>query len=420
MSRGDRIGIVGAGIAGLTVARALRAAGRARVTVFEREPHVGGKCCTVRVGDREYELGAAIISPLYTNVRRLMRATRTPWAPVASIAYATPDGAIQSHLLPPGMERRFVSFGAESARCFAEMLRDRALWRPGFAHLAESLHLPFETWAERHGYTDLAAIVRPWFTGFGYGYLEEMPAAYVLKYMTVWGFPFAQLPGGGVRALCERIAREHDVRTDTEVRRIVRGDDGVMLETSAGRVELDWLVLACPLDEVLSVLDASDEERALFRRIRTIDFRVVAATVSGLAPHPFTFCVPNMHRSGAGEPVFWYRRWADRPVWTFYVIEDGDPSLDETSRRVERAVRRLGGRLHEIHHARAWRYFPHADRDAMDEGFHARLEALQGVRRTFYAGELLSFPTLETVTSYSSDLVARRLAEAERVTSHPR
>ncbi|AKF04324.1 hypothetical protein DB32_001473 [Sandaracinus amylolyticus] len=414
-STGERIGIVGGGIAGLTAARALRASGAARVIVFEREADVGGKCCTVRIADRDYELGAAIISPLYTHVRRLMHATSTSWSPVASIAYVSPNGAIQSYVIPPGMDRHFVSFGAESARCLAEMLRARALWRPGFAHLADDLHVPFETWAEHRGYRELADIVRPWFTGFGYGYLEEMPAAYVLKYMTVWGFPFAQLPGVGVRGLCARVARElDDVRTGTEVRRIVRGDDGVMLETSAGRVELDRVVLACPLDDALAFLDATDEERALFQRIRTIDFRVVAASVSGLPARPFTFCVPNMHRSGAGEPVFWYRRWPDRDVETFYVIEDGSPSLDRTAKRVEDAVRRLGGRTHEIHDVRAWRYFPHVDGAAIEEGFYARLESLQGVNRTFYAGELLSFPTLETVTSYSFDLVRRHVAARAR------
>jgi hypothetical protein len=267
--------------------------------------------------------------------------------------------------------------------------------------------VPFETWAEHRGYTDLAAVVRPWFTGFGYGYLEEMSAAYVLKYMTVWGFPFAHLPALGFQGLWERIARDLDVRTGVEIRRVVRDDEHVTLETSAGRFDAEWLVLACPFGEALAFLDGADRERALFQCMHTIDFRVVAATASGLASHSFTFCTQNMHPSRGGEPVFWYRRWPDRSVYTFCVIEQGEPTLDATARSVERAVRGMGGRIDEIHHVRAWRYFPHVDSESMREGFYARLEALQGVRRTFYAGEALAFPTLETVTGYSFGLVER-------------
>ncbi len=49
--------IVGAGIAGLTLARALRDAGR-RPLVLERAPGVGGRCATRRIGDAPVDHGA--------------------------------------------------------------------------------------------------------------------------------------------------------------------------------------------------------------------------------------------------------------------------------------------------------------------------------------------------------------------------
>ncbi len=68
-----RIGIIGAGAAGITVARALKQKGFRRVTVLERDSRVGGKCNTVVHEGRSYELGALALSPRYRNVRALAK-----------------------------------------------------------------------------------------------------------------------------------------------------------------------------------------------------------------------------------------------------------------------------------------------------------------------------------------------------------
>src|SRR4051794_37633337 len=68
-----RIGIIGAGPAGLTVARALKQKGFRRVTVLERESRVGGKCSSFMLDGRTYELGAVVLTPRYRNVLALAR-----------------------------------------------------------------------------------------------------------------------------------------------------------------------------------------------------------------------------------------------------------------------------------------------------------------------------------------------------------
>lgn len=40
-------------------------------------------------------------------------------------------------------------------------------------------------------------------------------------------------------------------------------------------------------------------------------------------------------------------------------------------------------------------------------GFFSELEAMQGMDRTWYAGELLSFPTVEHLVVYARHLVER-------------
>jgi hypothetical protein len=42
----------------------------------------------------------------------------------------------------------------------------------------------------------------------------------------------------------------------------------------------------------------------------------------------------------------------------------------------------------------------------MRDGFYRKLEALQGVDRTYYVGGLLAFELVETIAEYSRHLVA--------------
>ena len=57
-----RVGVVGAGVAGLAAARTLAQKG-CEVTVFEAADHVGGRCRTVRVGEYVFDPGATSIVP---------------------------------------------------------------------------------------------------------------------------------------------------------------------------------------------------------------------------------------------------------------------------------------------------------------------------------------------------------------------
>ena len=72
-SEKKQVVVVGGGASGLSMAHALRELGHANVVVLEQSPGVGGKCCTLHYEGRTYELGAAIVTPAYRRVRRLMR-----------------------------------------------------------------------------------------------------------------------------------------------------------------------------------------------------------------------------------------------------------------------------------------------------------------------------------------------------------
>jgi hypothetical protein len=429
---GDRVGIVGAGASGLAAAHALQELGYRRVTVLEREPRPGGKCCTIVHDDRTYELGAALVTPAYRRVRALMREV--------GVCAAIPPGGVFAPMrelaasLLPGepSPRRLIGRGADSlirsaaggARFALELSRHRRIFSPGFGSLNQELALPFDDWCRVRRCEAVRALVEPWVTGFGYGFLDELPAAYVLKYATLFGSPLREILDDGYGGLFRRVAAslDHvDVRLGTRVSAVVRATNEVTVRTTDGTLVFDALIVACPLDEALSFLDATPAEVRLFERIRYQPYVVLGANVTGGMPHSrYLFLRENFCRESIGQPVFAYRRWPASDTVFFYGFAR-EPDWERAARReVASTVAGLGGRLGDPIAARKWRYFPHVQTDDFASGYYDGLEALQGQRRTYYCGEVLAFAAVETVVAYARSLVRRHFsgARAERLRGH--
>jgi predicted NAD/FAD-binding protein len=398
------VAVLGAGAAGLSAARALQRAGYRRVTVLEESDRVGGKCCTIKLDGHNYELGAVLLTASYRRVRALAREVGMRPTPKVGASSLDLETGKKSPLATAVRDASLLDVSVGVARLVAELLRHRRFLRPGFANVDPELAMPFAAWAQKHGLAAASSMIEPWFTAFGYGYLSEIPAAYVLKYLALFG-PTLELRGG-YQELWERIARPLDVRRNVIVRSVRRDDAGAVVESDSGSVRFDAIVLACPADAALRVLDADEEERDLLSRVRWHDYRVVVASVRGFCDARQVFFPEHFRESARGDPMCAYRRWPDSDVRLFYAFGDGD-SLDDTAERAAAMVRAAGGEVTRIHRTVGWRYFPHVASADMAAGFYDRLEALQGARRTFYAGELLSFGTVENVVAYSQALVDR-------------
>jgi len=400
----SRVAVVGAGPAGLAAARALTRLGHS-VVVFERSDRVGGKCWTVDVEGREYELGAAWVGPAYRCVRRLlrevgMRPTRVP------IDGAYVEGPRLAAFNPARRDTSWPTVIAGTTRLGAQMLRHRRVLKPGFVGLDPELGLPFSEWARLRHLDVCAPYLEPWFTGFGYGYLGETAAAYVLKYASIFRPLAYHLMDGGYGGLCDRLSRRLEVRLGADVRRIER-TGGVRFHTGDGAAEFDRLVLACPLDGALAFLDRDAEEAALFSRIRYHRYVTTLATVEGALLPRWGFFMDNLVPQRRGRPMFWYRRWPDRPVVGFYALTEEGGTEESLATAIDAALRPLGRRLGRVWVHHPWRYSPHVVPADFASGWFDRVDELQGRRRTFYVGETLALGTVEHVTTHAEHLVER-------------
>ena len=394
-----RIGIIGAGPAGLTVARALTKRGFRRVTVLERESRVGGKCSSFMLDGRTYELGAVVLTPRYRNVLALARELGIKT--VANADRSFPGGSWRrSAFLPPlcvDLEARSAtlwppvlrteplqSIAASCLRLAMASFRLRDTKKPGLSGTPREMSLPFEEWMRESRITGGARfVVDPVLTALGYGYTTEIPAAYVLKYLSVvLAAPFLEVLDGGYQGLWEAAARGLDVRLGVTVRSIKRGEQTVV-ETDAGDWTFDAIVLTSPLDEAMSLLDATADEAELAAKVRYNDYRLVIASASGLPENRYALFPKHFEASTRGELLMWQKRWHDSDVYTFCAYGREGSAMDETVTRVRETVRRLGGTITNVHRAKQWRCFPHVSSEDMARGFFERMDDMQGARHTY-------------------------------------
>jgi predicted NAD/FAD-binding protein len=406
--RAQRVVIIGAGAAGLTAADTLRQLGYTNITILERAAQAGGKCCSLTVDGRSYELGAGILSHNNTTLLNIARRYHVPVQPITFGRSVIVD-ATAGTILPTSSQQQRRRLQRQLLLRYLPLLwRYRRLTQPGFTNLPTELATPFAEFAQRHHLELVANELAHYFTGFGYDYLAVVPAAYVLKYYS-WGTLMSythkkiyDVPGG-VQSLWITVARQFDIRYNTALQQVIRGDV-VTLTTTNEVIECDQLIITSPLDEALQWLDASPSEKMLFNKIQYCDYRTYAVWLNDF-PHVSGYLPGNYTASRAGHPIFWYQRYVGSNLYTFYILGDGKLSDDHVLRNITQLVQQLGGTVERTEIIKHWKYFPHITPGDLRTGYFDQLNQLQGQHHTYYAGELLNFSTVGLTTQFAEVLV---------------
>ncbi len=291
----------------------------------------------------------------------------------------------------------------------------------------KDLALPFSEFCKINGVEEVQRIWIAPFTSFGYGYFDEIPAALVMKYLDVttaiefvhmglWTWP------EGTQQIYVHVNEKlkHPAVLETEVVKVER-PDGKIKVTIKGKdgktkvEEFDKLIVTTPLDYFKDYADASDEEKELFSKIvheRYIDY--IATFEEGKSPNISGYLVENMVPERLGHAMVYYNRWQyldrDCPA-TVYALANhtGDPDkkYEDVQKMMDEDMARVGFPIKEKHFAQEVYYCPHVSCKDYAEGWYDRLEALQGYKNTYYAGEILSFGDMEDTCAASKDIIGR-------------
>ncbi len=314
-----RIAVIGAGVAGLVVARQLHASHD--VTVFEASDAPGGHSRTIDVsrGGRTYAVDTGFVvfnDRTYPEFQRILQDLGVPAQP-SEMSFSV------------RCERTDIEYsGASLNGVFAQR---RNLARPTFLRLVRD-YLRFNRQAPKLLEVDERLTLDDYLEGAGFSrafrdlYLVPVGAA-------IWSTDparFGQIPiqlfvrffhnhgllgirgkprwysiVGGAREYVEALARpfRDQIQTRAPVTRVRRARDHVDVTVAGGHVaQFDQVVLATHTDQALRVLDdPSPEERTV---LGAIDYQA-----NSVALHTDTSLLPRRRRA-----------WAS---WNYYISPDG-------------------------------------------------------------------------------------------------
>jgi len=414
----SRICIVGAGAAGLSAAYYLKNRGYNAVTVLEAAGRVGGKCRTVEFEGRAFDVGANYVTAAYKEVRKLARkfgaqlytesASTTATVMVdGTVAFQPPRQAITRN----GNYAKFVR-AALRYFCIRFLLRG-TIDRSGFAGVAKhpDLCVSFRDWLKIHKLSVLEPMFEIPVSVMGYGYLDEIPTPYALKFLglatycnllavglglpTRWPKRFVN----GFERLWRNISAQLDVRLGADITRIDRAGPIRVYFRDDKMMEFDYLLLACPLntDVTNSFLSLSNEERDLFSRIIVNSYVVASCAIPNLRlPRRIVGMSPTPE---VAQPWAMMQQFADNDFVQFYTrLRDSEAgSRKKVLDAIDLFIARLGAkRSTDFITYDEWSYFPHVTARDFRDGFYDRLAALQGRSNTFYCGGIAAFELVET------------------------
>ncbi|MBR2675467.1 MAG: FAD-dependent oxidoreductase [Solobacterium sp.] len=449
MDKNVKICIIGAGPAGLSAGMYLEKKGYENYTILERNDHVGGKCHSPYYNGRRYEMGAIMGVPSYYAVHdveefcgithdgpQLNRNYKDrngnviePFEPKKNIFKIPRLLKMKKQITELGriLETKYQGYDLNGHRGVAQGRYEGFEVSPerepvsGVNENLKDLSMPFKDWCEMNNVELVQDVWIGPFTSFGYGYFDEIPAAYVLKYLdfqTCMNFVRINLWTwkNGTQFIWESLndTLKNHARLNSDITKIERKGGKVYVTVNGKTEEYDKLIVTSPLQFFPDYADAREDEVKYFSKIDYERYDVLAVeTRPEDHPEISYYVFDNMTPDRLGHLMVYYRRWRDSKdqVITTYALRKHKNSeeipYEECKQMVLDDLKTMKNPATNVVNEKSWYYFPHVFSEDYAAGWYDDVEAMQGKYDTYYAGEIMSFGDMDETAEYSRELVER-------------
>ena len=450
MDKNIRIAIIGGGPAGLSAGMYLEQAGYENYTIYERNGWVGGKCHSPEYKGRRYELGAIMGVPSYYAIKdvedfcgithdgpRLNRNYKDlkgnvidPFDPKKHPLSAPRLLRMKSQIKKFGelLQTKYKGYDINGHRGVAQGRYDGYAVTPGRERVEgenpnlKDLALPFKDFCELNGVELVQDVWIGPFTSFGYGYFDEIPAAYVLKYLdfqTTMNFVKVNLWTwkDGTQSIWEHLNDKikHPALLNSDITKVERKDGKVFITVNGKVEEFDKLIVTAPLQFFGEYADIREDEKKYFDKIDYERYDVQGfLTDEDKAPEISYYIMENMVPERLGHLMVYYHRWPDLGADQMYVTyalrkhrDLKEIDYEVSKKMVLDDLVAMGNPAKEVIEECDWYYFPHVFTEDYAAGWYDDVEAMQDKYDTFYAGEIMSFGDMDETVEYSRELVLR-------------
>ncbi|KAI3869382.1 hypothetical protein MKW92_034984 [Papaver armeniacum] len=417
-----RIAIIGAGPSGLSSAYALAKLGYNNVTVFEKHHTVGGMCESVDIEAKEAE---SELEELDSHKFALIEDSTRKYKDLK-----VADDYVSVISLTLKLQDEVKNSNRIGVHAMSEIASNSA---PEFLKL--------------NGFNSVPKSVAYGYTASGYGFVQDMPYAYIHEFTRTSMAGKIRRFKGGYTSLWQKISQSLpiNVRCNTEVSSIKRSSVGVSInvinmEGKSEGFEFDKVIISGSLpfnngrtyrsplltspDVESKVMEMNELEKELFSKVQTIDYYTTALKIKGFEhiPMGFYYFEEFMEDPATiGNPVAMQRFYADTDIFLFWSYGNseniGGSKVTEFANDI---VKSMGGLVEKFILQRRFKYFPHVNSQDMKDGFYDKLESeLQGMQNTYYVGGLMAFELTERNSSYAMALVCKHFASDNSLPMYP-
>lgn len=452
--------IVGAGLAGISMAWLLHRRGFENVVILESQDRIGGKIYSYMQDKLPHELGACYTQPAYHSIHELLHnfnlhdqvgvAGRMVYRDSGE-ALTFGDDVIEQIRQTMGGIWKHLPKKLIGIRVVLELQRYKRIHRILLGsytgqlpprppeNILHDLSASFLNWLKNHRLELLIPIFRLFQSAQGYGYLETVPAFYGLMWNTpaVIDIATQQMSGkgkgaslvkSGMSSVLEAMVKDMSATIHTQERVTkIRRDKSIHVETidSQNRIkswEADQLIVAAPHKNILETFEQPTAmENDLFTSLKASRMTTTLQSgtqstrenidswfdniVPGRDHHVITqrctqaFISPEKFRAGSPiDPV-------DRVIYQY-----GEESTDNETIVAHYDQHHLAIKVrdHKVIKRCHWpTYFPHWTAQGISRGNPWRLLDMQGENDTWWIGSSACFESINDVFEYNLKICDR-------------
>ncbi len=435
-----RIGIIGGGPGGLSLARLLTDRKMADVVVLERDAQVGGKSLTVTLDGLGHEMGTCYITTGYRTVREWMREAGMSTHPLKRHVIHTEEGEttdFKAYVLGAGGP---VKAGLQMAKYVGDWLTFHE-WdlhgcpngAPGTrdASMREEMAKPFGQWLEERDLDVIARFALRTVSIMGYGGLDKVPTLYGLRWNVpslIWSAVTSQVgePIPGWQHLWANLASKLDVRLDQRIGKVTRDDGAYQVHTDTGVLEFDHLVITTRLGLARDWFPFTDDELDAYAiregRLTWREYVTTLVDAEGWFQEQDTHSFESAAKGSAAlaqSRLLVARRTGDktraaaarsrtrRDIYVCY--QAGNPELpnDELEALLVNDLRAQGATYVKVLEQRRWTYSPQLSREAILDGTAHAMERQQGRDNLWVSGATTSHESVDNIVDFNERLAER-------------
>uniref|UniRef100_A0A2N9HGU5 Carrier domain-containing protein n=1 Tax=Fagus sylvatica TaxID=28930 RepID=A0A2N9HGU5_FAGSY len=429
-----RIGIVGAGPSGLSAAYALAKLGYNNVTILEKYHTVGGMCESVEIEGKIYDLGGQVLAANSApTIFHLAKETGSELEEMDSHKLALIDSST-GEFKDIKVADDYISVISLTLELQDKAKNSNRIGVHAVSEFASDLN---PVYLEGHGLKSVPKSVAYGYTASGYGFVQDMPYAYIHEFTRTSMAGKIRRFKGGYTSLWEKISESlpTEVYYNTEVLEVKRNSNDVTVNVkNCGEVktmEFDKIIISgsfpvrngrtyrSPISNTTEcetdVMDMDDLEKELFSKVQIIDYYTTVLKIKGLEHMPIGFYYFGDYiddPATIGHPVAMQRFYADSDIFLFWSYGNSADIMGSTVTELAiNAVKIMGGEVEKVVLQRRFKYFPHVCSQDMKDGFYEKLETkVQGWKNTYYVGGLMAFELTERNSSYAMALVCKHFA----------